>query len=119
MIDVLAMAHELAPELPLYITENGAAYPDVVGPDGTVDDPERLAYIQDHIAAGAEAIRRGIPLQGYFVWSLMDNFEWAWGYSRRFGIVHVDYETQTRTPKASAYWLAGLLNGTLADEILA
>ena len=118
MIDVLAMAHELAPELPLYITENGAAYPDVVLPDGSIDDTERLEYIRDHIAAGAEAIRRGIPLQGYFVWSLMDNFEWAWGYSRRFGIVHVDYETQKRTPKASAYWLAGMLDGALAAEVM-
>ena len=117
MIDVLAMAHELAPHLPLYITENGAAYPDVVLPDGTIDDPDRLEYIRAHVEAGAEAIRRGIPLRGYFVWSLMDNFEWSWGYSRRFGIVHVDYQTQKRTPKASAYWLAGMLDGALADRI--
>jgi hypothetical protein len=78
-------------------------------PQGTVEDPDRIAYLRDHLAAGAEAVAAGVPLQGYFAWSLMDNFEWAWGYSRRFGIVYVDYETQQRIPKASARWFAALL----------
>lgn len=115
LIDVLEMANRLAPDLPLFITENGSAYEDVVAADGSVDDPERLDYLQKHLAACAEAVEKDLPLQGYFVWSLMDNFEWAWGYSRRFGIVHVDYETQTRTPKASARWLSGFLGGALGS----
>lgn len=113
LVDVLRAANELAPGLPLYITENGSAYEDVVGPDGSVDDTERLAYLQDHIGACRDAIDEGLPLQGYFVWSLMDNFEWAWGFSRRFGVVHVDYETLARTPKASGRWLKGFLDGSI------
>ncbi|GGI97742.1 beta-glucosidase [Alicyclobacillus cellulosilyticus] len=89
--------------LPLYITENGAAYPDRVV-DGRVDDPERIAYLRDHFAAAHRFIQEGGNLQGYFVWSFMDNFEWAFGYSKRFGLVYVDYATQTRIPKASALW---------------
>ncbi len=111
MVDVLRMANELAPELPLYITENGAAYEDVVDADGRVDDPERTDYLQKHFAAARDAVAEGLPLRGYFVWSLLDNFEWAWGYSRRFGIVHVDYETQVRTPKTSARWVSEFLRG--------
>ncbi|RWZ64576.1 beta-glucosidase [Labedella populi] len=116
LVDVLEMAHAIAPELPLHITENGSAYEDVVGEGGSVDDPERTAYLRQHIAACRDAIERGLPLGGYFVWSLIDNFEWAWGHSRRFGIVHVDYETQARTPKTSGRWLAGFLGGPLADD---
>ncbi|WP_308662457.1 GH1 family beta-glucosidase [Arthrobacter sp. B1805] len=111
LVDVLEMAHSGAPELPLYITENGSAYEDVVGDDGTIDDPGRAEYLRQHVAACLEARQRGLPLGGYFVWSLMDNFEWAWGYSRRFGIVHVDYDTQVRTPKTSARWLTAFLAG--------
>jgi beta-glucosidase len=114
LVDVLEMAHAAAPELPLYITENGSAYEDVVGEHGTVVDPERTEYVRQHVAACHEALQRGLPLAGYFVWSLMDNFEWAWGYSRRFGIVHVDYETQVRTPKTSAEWFTGFLSGELS-----
>jgi beta-glucosidase len=113
LLDVLAMAHERAPELPLFVTENGAAYDDLVAPDGSIDDEDRRAYLEQHVAACGEAVRRGLPLKGYFAWTLLDNFEWAWGYSRRFGIVHVDYSTMRRTPKASAYWLADFLGGTL------
>lgn len=109
MVDVLRMAHELAPELPLYITENGAAYPDRVDTDGRIDDPARVDYLQAHFEAARDAVAEGLPLQGYFIWSLLDNWEWAWGYSRRFGIVHVDYETQKRTPKRSAEWVADFL----------
>ena len=88
----------------IYITENGAAYPDVADADGFVDDQDRISFLQRHFDAVADAIDRGVGVSGYFVWSLMDNFEWAFGYDKRFGIVHVDYETLRRTPKASAHW---------------
>ncbi|MEV0729871.1 GH1 family beta-glucosidase [Polymorphospora sp. NPDC050346] len=91
-------------DLPVYVTENGAAFPDEVGPDGRVADPDRVAYLRAHLAAAHEAIAAGVDLRGYFVWSLLDNFEWAYGYSKRFGIVHVDYDTQVRTLKDSAHW---------------
>lgn len=87
-----------------YITENGAAYPDQVGPDDQVDDPLRVAYLRAHFEQAGRALAEGVPLKGYFVWSLMDNFEWAFGYSQRFGLVYVDYKTQARIPKASARW---------------
>ncbi|MCU1421549.1 MAG: beta-galactosidase, partial [Microbacteriaceae bacterium] len=109
MLDVLRMANELAPGLPLYITENGSAYDDRVEPDGEIQDGERTDYLVAHLEAARDAVREGLPLKGYFVWSLMDNFEWAWGYSRRFGVVYVDYETQRRIPKQSGLWLAEFL----------
>lgn len=89
---------------PLYITENGCAYADGPGPDGVVRDTRRIDYYRQHLAACHAAIRQGAPLHGYFAWSLLDNFEWAFGYERRFGLVHVDFETQRRTPKQSARW---------------
>jgi beta-glucosidase len=85
----------------LMVTENGAAYRDEVGPDGQVHDPERTAYLDEHLAACARAAAAGAPLTGYFAWSLLDNFEWAYGYDKRFGLVHVDYATQRRTIKDS------------------
>ncbi|WP_214411158.1 GH1 family beta-glucosidase [Sphaerisporangium fuscum] len=85
----------------IYITENGSAYPDTVSADGTVDDPERTSYLERHLDACARAARRGAPLAGYYAWSLLDNFEWAYGYDKRFGLVHVDYGTQRRTVKTS------------------
>jgi beta-glucosidase len=88
----------------IYVTENGAAFPDVVDHDGRVLDPERRHYLEAHVAAAAQAALEGVPLKGYFVWGLMDNFEWNWGYWKRFGLVHVDYPTQKRTPKASFRW---------------
>jgi beta-glucosidase len=91
---------------PLYITENGAAYRDRLL-DGRVDDMERIGYLQRHIAAMADALEGGVDLRGYFVWSLLDNFEWADGYTKRFGIVFVDYATQRRTLKDSALWYQG------------
>jgi beta-glucosidase len=97
------------PDLPLMITENGAAFPDLVGADGTVHDADRIDYICGHLGAIHDAIAAGVDVRGYFVWSLMDNFEWAWGYSKRFGIVHVDYDTLERTPKASAGWFRGVI----------
>jgi beta-glucosidase len=88
----------------LYITENGAAYPDQIGPDDQVDDPLRVAFLKGHLTAAARAIEAGVPLRGYFAWSLMDNFEWAHGYSKRFGLIYVDYPTQRRVLKTSAHW---------------
>jgi beta-glucosidase len=93
------------PGVPMVITENGAAYNDVPDASGFVEDDERTEYIAAHIAAVATARSNGADIRGYFAWSLMDNFEWAYGYDKRFGIVRVDYETQERTPKASALWL--------------
>lgn len=94
---------------PISITENGAAYDDVVGADGTVDDPERVAFLDGHLRALHDAIEAGVRVRGYFCWSFMDNFEWAEGYAKRFGIVHLDYESQRRTPKASARWYADVI----------
>ncbi|HVM58065.1 MAG TPA: GH1 family beta-glucosidase [Gaiellaceae bacterium] len=88
----------------VYITENGAAFADVRGHDGSVDDHERQAYLASYIDAAGRALAAGVPLRGYFVWSLLDNFEWAWGYWKRFGLVYVDYATLERVPKGSFYW---------------
>ncbi|WP_405913911.1 GH1 family beta-glucosidase [Streptomyces sp. NBC_00963] len=96
----------------IYVTENGAAYPDVVRADGSVDDPERVQYLDEHLAACARAARRGAPLAGYFAWSLLDNFEWAYGYDKRFGLVHVDYATQRRTVKSSGHRYADIVRST-------
>jgi len=96
------------PQLPLMITENGAAFTDEII-DGVVDDQRRIGYLRDHLTAVRRAVDRGVDVRGYQVWSLLDNFEWALGYSKRFGIVHIDYETQARTPKASARWYAELI----------
>ncbi|MDO0927578.1 GH1 family beta-glucosidase [Streptomyces sp. TG1A-8] len=93
-----------APGLPLYVTENGAAYPDKVDDDGRVRDPERVAYLHGHLSAVRRAIADGADVRGYYLWSLLDNFEWAYGYGKRFGAVHVDYATLARTPKSSARW---------------
>jgi beta-glucosidase len=97
------------PPIPIYITENGAAFVDEVGPDGRVHDPDRVAYYDAHLRAAHEAIASGVPLQGYFAWSLLDNFEWTYGYSQRFGIVYVDYPTQRRIPKSSARFYADVI----------
>jgi beta-galactosidase len=115
LVDVVRMVQERADDLPIYITENGAAYPDELGPDGQVEDAERRRYFELHTAACADAVAQGLPLKGYFAWSLMDNFEWAFGYSRRFGIVYVDYETQARTVKSSGHWFREFLAGQHAD----
>ncbi len=91
--------------LPIRVTENGMAARDVVV-DGRVHDDDRISYLRDHLAAVHDAIERGADVRGYYVWTLLDNFEWAWGYDKRFGIIHVDFETQARTPKDSALWYA-------------
>jgi beta-glucosidase len=89
---------------PVYVTESGCAYPDVAGPDGGYPDPDRVSYLDGHIGAVRAAIGEGVDVRGYFVWSLLDNFEWAEGYTQRFGLVHVDFESQARTPKTSYRW---------------
>jgi beta-glucosidase len=99
------VAREYTP-IPLYVTENGAAFDDRVGPDGQVADPDRVAYLARHLRAAHRAIAGGVDLRGYFAWSLLDNFEWAWGFSRRFGLYYVDYSTQQRIPKDSARFFA-------------
>ncbi|NYI03275.1 GH1 family beta-glucosidase [Allostreptomyces psammosilenae] len=104
LVRLLTRVSRDCPELPLFVTENGAAFPDTVAEDGSIDDIERLAYYDAHLRAAHEAIEQGVNLRGYFAWSLMDNYEWAFGYSQRFGLTHVDYETQTRTVKRSGHW---------------
>ncbi len=100
---LLRVAHDY-PQIPLMVTENGCAYPDEVSADGGVHDERRIDYVREHLAAVHRAIEAGADVRGYYLWSLMDNFEWAWGYSKRFGMVHVDYDTLVRTPKDSARW---------------
>ena len=94
---------------PVYVTESGCAYDDVVGQDGAVHDPDRIAYLDAHLRAVAQAIEEGVDVRGYYTWSLLDNFEWAEGYTKRFGLVHVDYDTQRRTPKDSFGWYRDLI----------
>ncbi|MFE0886556.1 GH1 family beta-glucosidase [Streptomyces rochei] len=89
---------------PVHITENGSAEHDTPAADGSVHDADRVAYLRDHLVALRAAIDAGVDVRGYYVWSLLDNFEWAYGYDKRFGIVRVDYETQERTPKGSYHW---------------
>jgi len=101
--NVVHRVHDQYRPIPLMITENGAAFDDQLGADGVRDD-ERITYLRDHLAVVHEAITSGVDLRGYFVWSLLDNFEWAHGYAKRFGIVHVDYPTQARVWKDSAHW---------------
>lgn len=110
LTDLLVRLKEDYAVPPLLVTENGAAYPDELAGD-RVHDPERVRYFESHLEAVAQAVRRGVDMRGYFAWSLLDNFEWAWGYSRRFGLVYVDYTSQRRVLKDSALWYQGLLTG--------
>jgi beta-glucosidase len=109
LVHTLRMVADGYPATPLYVTENGAAFDDKVGPDGEVDDPERVDYYAAHLRACHEAIEAGIPLRGYFAWSLLDNFEWAYGYEKRFGLVYIDYPSQQRIPKSSARFYADVI----------
>jgi len=98
---------------PLFITESGASFPEPDHVDGTLPDPSRIAYLEGHLGQALAATAPGgiahdVELLGYYVWTLMDNFEWAAGYSQRFGLVHVDFETLERTPKESYYWYRAL-----------
>jgi beta-glucosidase len=97
------------PDLPLMVTENGAAFDDYISPEGVVNDPQRIAYLHAHLDAVRRAVADGADVRGYFLWSLLDNFEWSYGYSKRFGAVYVDYATQRRVPKASAHWYADVI----------
>ncbi len=110
LYDLLKRIHDDYGPKELYITENGAAYSEGPDHDGRVRDHRRTSYIHNHLLAVKRAIADGVPVGGYFVWSLMDNFEWSFGYTKRFGIVYVDYETQKRYPKDSAYWLKSIMN---------
>lgn len=103
---------------PCYVTENGAAYNHGII-DGSVDDQARVDYLEVHLQAASSALQQGVPLRGYFAWSLMDNFEWAEGYSMRFGLVHVNYDTQQRTLKKSAYWYRDLATQQRSRETIA
>jgi beta-glucosidase len=102
--ELLLRLHHDYPSLPLYVTENGAAFDDGVDQEGRVRDHARVRFLDGHLRAAHRAIRGGVDLRGYFVWSLLDNFEWAEGYAKRFGIVYVDFPTQNRLPKDSAHW---------------
>ncbi len=92
--------------VPMIVTENGASWPDEVSEDGRIRDVDRYEYLHDHLAALLRARAEGADIRGYMAWSLMDNFEWGYGYSKRFGMLRVDYDTQVRTWKDSAYWYA-------------
>ena len=115
LTELLVRLHQDYPVAPLYVTENGAAFKDQLI-NGQVHDGERTRYIAQHIAAVGDALRQGVPMAGYMVWSLMDNFEWASGYDKRFGIVHIDYTTQQRTLKDSAIWYRDFLQQRRAAQ---
>ena len=108
---------EHAPGLPLFVTENGCAAEDYINPDGAVNDVERVRYLHRHLDAAARAIKDGANLAGYFVWSLLDNFEWACGYQKRFGIVYVDFATQRRIPKSSARFYADVAHANAVPPL--
>jgi beta-glucosidase len=112
LVDLLTRLKDEYPNLPpIFITENGAAYDDHLNGGDVIEDPERTAYVRGHLDALAQAIAAGVDVRGYFVWSLLDNFEWELGYGKRFGIVYVDYETQRRIPKRSALWYRDFVAG--------
>lgn len=105
---LVRMTQEYTGNLPIYVTENGMSAPDVIQ-DKVVADPHRIEYLNSHLSAAKDAIAAGVPLAGYYMWSLMDNYEWALGYEKRFGLIHVDFDTFERTPKQSYHALAEAL----------
>ena len=107
--EILVRIKENYADLPIYVTENGRAVNDYIDPEGDVDDEERVSYLDAHFRAAHEAMEQGVDLRGYMVWSFLDNFEWAEGYSKRFGIVFVEYGTQRRVPKSSARWYSDVI----------
>jgi beta-glucosidase len=117
LTELLVNLHCEYPKVPLYVTENGAAYPDEMTASGAVLDHDRIAFLDGHLRAAFAALQEGVDLRGYFYWSLLDNLEWAEGYAKRFGLVHVDFETQRRTPKESARWYCDVIarNGLPAE----
>jgi len=119
LTQLLVSVTERYGKLPIYITENGAAFYDPPSPiNGRIDDPLRIEYYRQHLRAAHDAMKQGVDLRGYYAWSLLDNYEWSLGYSKRFGIVHVDYETQRRTIKASGRYYAEVIrsNGAKLSE---
>ncbi len=110
LTNLLTRFHQRYTEVDLFVAENGAAMPDATSEDGSIHDTDRTDYLRGHIDAVADALEAGVPVKGYYVWSLMDNFEWAFGYSKRFGIIHVDYATCQRTWKDSARWYQQFLS---------
>jgi beta-glucosidase len=106
--DLLVKVSETYKPAAIHVTENGAAYPDTLDAQGEINDPQRQEYLERHFLAARAAIASGVPLKGYFVWSFMDNFEWAKGYRPRFGLVYTDYPTQGRIVKASGRFMAGV-----------
>jgi beta-glucosidase len=116
LVETLTWVTQRYGRIPIHVTENGAAFPDPdTAMDGRVEDPLRVDYLRRHVAACREAMRRGVDLRGYFVWSLLDNFEWASGFSHRMGLVHVDYATQRRTVKASGEFYRDLIRANGAN----
>lgn len=113
--DLLLRVRRDYPEIPMVITENGASFDDEVTADGEVHDADRIDYVRRHLAAVHAAIQGGADVRGYYLWSFMDNFEWAWGYSKRFGMVHVDYDSLVRTPKDSALWFRDVIKNNAVE----
>jgi beta-glucosidase len=109
LTELLVRIRRSYPSIPLLVTENGAAYDDRLAEGGRIHDPERIEYLDRHLRAVLRAMEAGVDVRGYFVWSLLDNFEWAEGYARRFGLVYVDYPTQRRIPKDSAAWYRAVI----------
>jgi beta-glucosidase len=108
--DLLVRIDAEYPNLPpILISENGAAYDDPPAPDGSIEDRRRIGYLEAHVRAVGRAIAAGVDIDGYFVWSLLDNFEWAEGYAKRFGLVHVDFGSLVRTPRSSASWYRAVI----------
>ncbi|WP_431924288.1 GH1 family beta-glucosidase [Amycolatopsis tucumanensis] len=117
LTETLVRVHREYPAVPLYVTENGAAYDDSVRPDGWIDDVERVEFLAAHLRAAHAALAQGVDLRGFSYWSLLDNFEWAEGYSKRFGLVHVDYRTQVRTMKRSAHFYADVIRDNAVPPV--
>jgi beta-glucosidase len=115
LVEILTRVARDYPPIPMVVSENGSAFDDVLI-DGRVHDRERQEYLRAHLGACKEAIEAGVPLEGYFAWSLMDNFEWAWGYGKRFGLVHVDFDTQERLLKDSALWYSEIIRQNRRHE---
>jgi beta-glucosidase len=113
--ELLVRVYREYPDVPIVITENGAAFDDEVTDDGAVHDADRISYVRAHLAAVHAAIEAGADIRGYYLWSFMDNFEWAWGYAKRFGMVHVDYQSQLRTPKDSALWYRDVIKNNAVE----
>jgi beta-glucosidase len=115
LTEILVRVRDEYTTLPLYVTENGAAFDDYIGPDGSVHDPERIAYLDGHLRAVLDAATAGVDMRGYFVWSILDNFEWGHGYSKRFGLTWVDYPSGARLPKSSFAWYQRIVRANALD----